>query len=99
MFVRDVVNHFTAVHQGICSLKWRQRTRDDLVLAGSSLRVVHLKFDATGLQGIRDLFKDNGSCTAGVDGCRGGPIVGANRFGLRKCGLQEDEFDLEPSEE
>ena len=68
MLIRDVVNHFAAVHQGIRSLKWRQRTRDDLVLAGGSLRMIHLKFDTAGLQGICDLFKDDGPGTASVDG-------------------------------
>jgi hypothetical protein len=99
MLVRDVVNHFTAVHQRIRRLKRRQRTRDDLVLARSSLRMIHLKFDTASLQGIRDLFEDDGSSAAGVNGCCGGPIMGADRFSLRKCGLQEDEFDLEPNQE
>ena len=99
MLVRDVINHFAAVHQGIRSLKWRQGTRDDLVLARGSLRVIHLKFDTAGLQGIRDLFENDGTGAACVDGCCGGPVVGANPLSLRECGLQEDEFDLEPSQE
>jgi len=98
MFIRDVVNHFTAVHQRIRRLKWRHRARDDLVLTGSSLRVIHLKFDAPGLQGIRNLFEDDGSNTAGVNGLRGTPIVDADWFKLRKCRLQKDELDLEPSQ-
>ena len=60
--------------------------------------MIHLKFDTTGLQGIRDLFENDGSSAACVDGCCGGPIVDADPFGLRKCGLQEDEFDLEPGQ-
>ena len=99
MLVRNVVNRFAAVHQGIRSLKWRQRACNNLVLARGSLRMIHLKFDATGLQGIRDLFKDDGSGAAGVNGCCSTPIMGADCFSLRKCGLQKDEFDLEPSQE
>ena len=68
MFIRDVVDHLTAVHQRIRRLKRRQRTRDDLVLAGGTFRMVHLKFDAAGLQGIRNLFEDNGSSAACVNG-------------------------------
>ena len=99
MLIRDVVDHFAAVHQGIRSLKWRQRARDDLVLSRGSLRMIHLKLDTAGLQCICDLFEDDGSGAACVDRCRGGPIVDADRFGLRKCGLQEDEFDFESSQE
>jgi len=99
MLIRDVVNQLTAVYQGVRSLKWRQRTRDDLVLTRGSLRMIHLKFDTAGLKGIRNLLEDDGSGAAGVDGCCGGPIVGANLLGHRKGGLQEDEFDLEPDEE
>ena len=67
MLIRDIVNHFTAVHQRIRRLKRRQRTCDDLVLTRGSLRMVHLKFDAAGLQGIRDFFEDDGPGAAGVN--------------------------------
>jgi hypothetical protein len=99
MLIRDVVNHFVTVHQRIRGLKWWQRTRDDLVLTGGNLPMIHLKFDAAGLQSIRDLFKDDGSSAAGVNGRCGSPIVGADWFSSWKCGLQKDELDLEPNEE
>ena len=99
MLIRDVVYHFAAIRQRIRRLKWRQGTCDNLVLARGSLRMIHLEFNTAGLQCICDLFEDDGPSTASVNGCRGSPIMGADCFSLGKCGLQEDEFDLEPNQE
>lgn len=99
MLIRDVVYHFTAVRQRIRRLKRRQGTRDDLVLARGGLGMIHLKFDTAGLQGTRDLFKDDGPSAASVNGCRCAPIMDTDWVRPRKCGIQEDELDLEPNQE
>lgn len=61
--------------------------------------MIHLQFDTAGLQGIRDLLEDNGSYATSINGCGGGPIMGAYRLDIQKRGFQEDEFDLESGQE
>ena len=52
MLICDVVNYFAAVHQRIRCLKGCHRSRGNLVLTSGGLCMIHLKLDATSLQGM-----------------------------------------------